>query len=71
MNYKELKLNIARAGLTLKEFAELIGSHPNSITNLKQREAVPKNIAIISILMAELAKNEADIKTILKRKMDK
>jgi len=66
MDYKELKLNIARAGLTIKEFAKLIGSHPNSITNLKQREAVPKNIAIISILMAELARNKIDIKTLLK-----
>jgi hypothetical protein len=70
LTYEELKMNIARAGLTIKEFAELMGLHPNSITNLKQREIVPKNIAIISLLMAELAGNKIDIKSLLKDKYE-
>jgi len=67
MEYKEFKLNIARAGLTIKEFAELIGSHPTSITNLKQKAKVPKKLAIISILIVELFNNGVDVKGLLEK----
>lgn len=54
MNYKELVRNIGKAGLTIKQFAELIKAKPNSITNLKNKEDIPKNLAIISVLLGEL-----------------
>lgn len=54
MDYEELVRNIGKAGLDVKEFAELIKANPNSITNLKSRDNVPKNLAIIALLLGEL-----------------
>lgn len=54
MNYEELTRNIAKAGLDIKEFAELIKANPNSITNLKSKEKMPKNIAVIAVLLGEM-----------------
>ena len=54
MNYEELTRNIAKAGLDIKEFAELIKANPNSITNLKSKEKMPKNTAVIAVLLGEM-----------------
>ena len=54
MNYDELIRNIGKAGLDIKEFAELIKANPNSITNLKSKEKMPKNIAVIAVLLGEV-----------------
>ena len=54
MKYDELTRNIAKAGLEIKEFAELIKANPNSITNLKSKDKMPKNIAIIAVLLGEM-----------------
>ena len=68
MDYKELVRNIGKAGLTIKEFAELIKANPNSITNLSNKEKkVPKNIAIIAMLLGELVDNKIDYKPLFKR----
>ena len=47
MKYEEFTRNIGKAGLTIKEFAELIKANPNSMTNLAKKDNVPKNLAII------------------------
>ena len=62
MNYNEFKRNIGKAGLSLKEFALLIKASPNSITNLANRESIPKNLAIISVLLGELVDNDVPYK---------
>ena len=62
MNYKELTRNIGKAGLTVKEFAELLKAKPNSITNLKSKGNVPKNLAIIAVLLGKLADNKVPFK---------
>ena len=67
MNYKELKMNIARAGLTLKEFAELIGMHPTSITNLKKRETIPSKIIIIVLLLVMLVESGVKLDEVKKK----
>lgn len=54
MNYEELTRNIRKAGLDIKEFAELIKVNPNSITNLKSKKKMPKNIVIIAVLLGEM-----------------
>ena len=61
MTYRELKMNIARAGLTLKEFAELIGMHPTSITNLKSKDTIPSKITIIVLLLVMLIESGTKI----------
>ncbi|HIP51092.1 MAG TPA: XRE family transcriptional regulator [Campylobacterales bacterium] len=54
MDYEEFTRNIRKAGLTLKEFALLIKTNPNSITNLSKKEQMPKNLAIIAVLLGEM-----------------
>ena len=54
MKYKELTRNIGKVGLTIKEFAQLIKANPNSITNLATKKSVPKNLAVIVVLLGEL-----------------
>ena len=65
MNYVELTRNIAKAGLDIKEFAELIKANPNSITNLKSKKKVPKNIGIIAVLLGEMKEAKLPFKDYL------
>ncbi len=62
MNYKELKRHIGKAGISTKEFAELIKLQPSSITNYSQKEEVPRCMAIVAALMGEMADNHLDFK---------
>ena len=65
MNYEELTRNIAKAGLDIKEFAELIKANPNSITNLKSKKKIPKNIGIIAVLLGEMKEAKLPFKDFL------
>lgn len=65
MNYEELTRNIGKAGLDIKEFAELIKANPNSITNLKSKKKVPKNIGIIAVLLGEMKEAKLPFKDYL------
>jgi hypothetical protein len=65
MDYEELTRNIAKAGLDIKEFAELIKANPNSITNLKSKKKVPKNIGIIAVLLGEMKEAKLPFKDYL------
>ena len=65
MDYEELTRNIAKAGLDIKEFAELIKANPYSITNLKSKKKVPKNIGIIAVLLGEMKEAKLPFKDYL------
>lgn len=65
MTYDDFKKNIKGANLTLREFADLIKANRNSITNLSSQESVPKNLYIISALLAELSYHNIDYKKVL------
>lgn len=54
MDYGEFTRNIAKAGLSIKEFAYLIKTNPNSITNLSKKKLMPKNLSIIAVLLGEM-----------------
>ncbi|WP_379923663.1 XRE family transcriptional regulator [Erythrobacter sp. R86502] len=54
MTYDEFVTELARAGLTIREFASLLGMRPNSITNNRQRGEVPDHLAVIAALLSEL-----------------
>jgi len=64
MKYDDFKKNIRRANLSMREFADLIKANRNSITNLSVKEKVPKNLYIVSALLAELAYHKIDYKEI-------
>ena len=67
MNYDELIRNIGKAGLDIKEFAELIKANPNSITNLKSKEKMPKNIAVIAVLLGEMVDKGLEYKHLFEK----
>ena len=69
MDYEEFVRNIRKTGLTIKEFANLIKTNPNSITNLSTKEKMPKNLAIIAVLLGEIADKGIEYKYLFE-KMD-
>jgi hypothetical protein len=69
MDYEEFTRNIRKAGLTLKEFAHLIKTNPNSITNLSKKEHIPKNLTIIAVLLGEMVDKNLDYQYLFE-KMD-
>ncbi|WP_141047548.1 XRE family transcriptional regulator [Aliarcobacter cryaerophilus] len=67
MNYDELIRNIGKAGLSVKEFAILLKANPNSITNIKKKESVPKNLGIIAVLLGEMVDKGLDYKHLFEK----
>lgn len=65
MNYKEFRRQLGKAGLTIKEFAELIKQTPNSITNHAAEGEVPSHLAIIAALMGAMADASVDFRATL------
>lgn len=54
MPYLEFQRLIGKAGLTIKEFATLLGMNPNSITNYHKVGVIPSHIAIIISLISSM-----------------
>lgn len=69
MKYKIFRNHLGRAGLTNKEFAELVGLNSKSITNYAKSDHVPDHWAIVAMLMGELSGNDLEFHHLL-RKMD-
>lgn len=65
MTYDEFKRHVGKAGLTLKAFAELIKSNPASISNHARHGEVPSHLAVIVVLLAELAERKIDFKDVI------
>lgn len=67
MTYEEFQRQLGKAGISVKEFAGLLGMNRNSITNCSIRGEVPSHIAVIAALMAEMAEYQVDFKKALSR----
>jgi hypothetical protein len=67
MTYDEFRRQLGKAGLTVKEFAELIKQTPNSITNYAAQGGIPPHLAIIAALMADMAESGSDFRGTLAR----
>ncbi len=65
MTYEEFKRQLGKAGLTARDFADLVKLSPNSITNYAQTGVVPPHLAIIVALMGEMAENSLDFRSVL------
>lgn len=65
MIYEEFQRQLGKAGLTVKEFSELVGMNRNSISNYAKRPTVPTHLAIISTLMGEMAERGIDFRQAL------
>ena len=65
MTYQELQIELLKSGITIKELANLIGMNPNSITNYKNKEVIPLNLAIMLSLITELESYGVDTDSII------
>ncbi len=55
MTYSEFRRQLGKAGLTIREFADLVGMSRVTISNYSAKGYVPRHLAIIASLMAEMA----------------
>lgn len=62
MTYDEFRRQLGKAGLSVKEFAGLVRLRPNSVTNYARVGEVPSHLAVIAVLMGEMADNKLDFK---------
>ena len=58
--YVEFLAELDRAGLSVRSFAELIGMNPNSITNYAGRGNLPQHLALVAVLVGEMAAHGLD-----------
>jgi hypothetical protein len=65
MTYEEFRRQLGKAGLSAKQFADLVKLNPNSITNYAKDGAVPSLWAIVSLLMGEMADCGLDFRGVL------
>ncbi len=65
MVYKEFSRHVGKAGLSLAEFARLIGVAPKSVTNYAGQPDVPTLYAIVAVLMGEAADRGVDFRHVL------
>lgn len=65
MTYEEFQRHIGKAGLTLREFAELVRMNRVSLSNLSKKGDVPSHLAVIATLMGILADNHIEFSEVL------
>ena len=60
MSYEVFLLELEKAGLSVRAFAELMGMNPNSISNYARNGELPTHLAVIAVLVAELGSHGFD-----------
>jgi len=63
VNYDEFKRRLGKAGLSVREFSELLRCNCNTVSNYASREVVPTHFAVYVTLMSEMAERGVDFKT--------
>lgn len=67
MAYDEFKRHVGKAGLTIRAFAELLKLNPASVSNYSKSGEVPSHLAVIAVLLAELAERKVNFREVLDR----
>jgi hypothetical protein len=67
MTYAEFQAELRRAGLNIGAFADLVGMKRNSVSNYSGATDVPHHLAVISVLLAELASVDVDFRPAIAR----
>ncbi len=67
MTYDEFKRQVGKAGLTLTELADLLNMNKRSLTNYGAAGVVPDSLAVIVVLMGEMAEARLDFKAAIGR----
>jgi hypothetical protein len=65
MDYTTFKRYVGRAGFKLYEFSELVGMNRRAISNYSRKGTVPRHLALIVMLMAELDHKKRDTRGIV------
>jgi len=65
MTYEEFQRHIGKAGLTIRQFAELIKMNSISLSNYGKKGEVPSHLAVIAVLLGEMAERKIDYRQIL------
>jgi hypothetical protein len=67
MLYADFLAELAKIGLSVRAFAELIGMNPNSISNYARVGELPTHLALIIVLMAGIREMGGDYRLIMSR----
>lgn len=67
MTYDEFQRQIGKAGLTIREFAELVKMNRISLSNNRKKGDVPSHLAVIAALLGEMAERKIDYREVLSR----
>ena len=67
MTYDEFQRQIGKAGLTLRQFAELVKMNRISLSNYGKKGEVPSHLAVIVALLGEMAERKIDYCEVLSR----
>ncbi len=65
MTYKEFQIALLELDLNIKDFAQILGMNPNSITNYKLKGYMPLQLSIIINLILEMKKNDINYEDII------
>ena len=67
MSYDDFISELGKAGLSVRDFAALLGMRANSVSNYSQRGEVSSHLGIIAALIAELRLNGISHKPVFDR----
>ena len=67
MPYADFLGELRKAGLSVREFAELIGMNPNSISNYARKGGLPTHLALIAVLVVGISEMGGDYQRIMSR----
>jgi len=65
VNYEEFLRHVRKAGLTLRDFADLLRMNRISLSNYAKHPEVPSHLAIIAVLLGECAEHGVDYRSLL------
>lgn len=67
MTYAEFKRHLGKAGISIGEFASLLGVRPSSISNYSKKDFVPLPYALSAVLLGDAADRSIDPIAVLAR----
>lgn len=66
MDYQTFVNELGKAGLNVRQFAELVGMNRNSVSNYANGD-VPRHLALIAVLLGELNHHNIDFHPVVSR----
>lgn len=67
MTYEEFQRQIGKAGLTIRQFAELVKMNRVSLSNYGKKGEVPSHLAVIAALLGEMGERKIDFREVLSK----